>query len=219
MAVATPAALAQQLKYGPLAGAKIQRSQYLADALKAVATPEKAPQSWGELGARLLATAVLNRAGKKADRQALEAYQGYQNNETDATLASLGRPPVAIPAAAPAPPPQAEPVSPPTQSTVPPPVPVQQQPLPAPASSPYSPQDRDALIRMMVTEAIGEGPQGMAAAGHVALNRLKSGYGGAKSLQDDVIYAPHQFEGIARRAVRSRPQDYGAAQQIADGIL
>jgi hypothetical protein len=70
---------------------------------------------------------------------------------------------------------------------------------------------------MMVTEAGGEGPQGMAAAGHVALNRLRSGYGGAKSLTD-VIFARHQFEGM-NHAAEVRPEDYQRGQQIADALL
>jgi hypothetical protein len=81
----------------------------------------------------------------------------------------------------------------------------------------YTPEDRDALARMIATEAGGEGQQGMLAAGAVAMNRLKSGYGGAKTLSD-VINAPNQFEGMSR-AGQVSPQAYQAALQVADRLL
>lgn len=86
-----------------------------------------------------------------------------------------------------------------------------------PALANASPQDRDALARMMVTEAGGEGPTGMAAVAHVALNRLNSGYGGAKSLSD-VVNAPGQFEGMSR-ASSVHPQDLARAQAVANQVL
>jgi hypothetical protein len=85
------------------------------------------------------------------------------------------------------------------------------------AASNYTAQDRDALARMIATEAGGEGPQGMLAAGAVAINRLKSGYGGAKTLSD-VVTAPNQFEGMSR-AGQVSPQSYQAALQVADQLL
>jgi hypothetical protein len=95
----------------------------------------------------------------------------------------------------------------------------QQQPQPQPQqqSAPGNPRDIDALSRMIATEAIGEGPQGMAAAGAVAMNRARSGYGGAKSIYD-VVNAPHQFEGMGR-AGQVSPQDYARAQQVAQGLV
>lgn len=80
-----------------------------------------------------------------------------------------------------------------------------------------TPQDRDALTRMIATEAGGEGQAGMTAAGAVALNRLRGGYGGATSLQD-VINAPGQFEGM-KNAANVTPADYQAAQAVADQLL
>lgn len=90
-------------------------------------------------------------------------------------------------------------------------------PAAAPASMTVSPQDRDQLARMMVTEAGGEGPQGMAAVAHVALNRLKSGYGGAGSLSD-VVTAPNQFEGMSR-ASSVKLADLQKARVIADQVI
>lgn len=83
-----------------------------------------------------------------------------------------------------------------------------------------APQDVDALARMIYAEAGGEGPQGMAAAGHVAVNRLRTGYGGAKSLTD-VVGAPHQFEGMTSSRAHVAPTDpgYQAALQVAQGIV
>jgi hypothetical protein len=57
----------------------------------------------------------------------------------------------------------------------------------------------------------------MAAAAHVALNRLRAGYGGAKSLAE-VINQPHQFTGMAR-ANQVKPEDYATAQAVADQVL
>lgn len=88
---------------------------------------------------------------------------------------------------------------------------------PTPAAANISPRDRDQLARMIVTEAGGEGPQGMAAVAHVALNRLKAGYGGAGSLSD-VVNAPNQFEGMSRAAQVS-PQALQRAQAIADQVI
>lgn len=93
---------------------------------------------------------------------------------------------------------------------------------PAPAAAPVqaTPQDADALARMIMTEAAGEGAQGMAAAGAVALNRLRQGYGGAKTLVD-VVNAPHQFEGMTsgRAGVSTNDPAYQHALQVAQGLI
>lgn len=81
----------------------------------------------------------------------------------------------------------------------------------------YTPQDLDALTRMLATEAIGEGEQGMMAVGHVALNRLARKHGGATSLAG-VINAPQQFTGMSR-AGQVTPQDYATAQTVAKRLL
>ncbi len=95
--------------------------------------------------------------------------------------------------------------------------PSQSAPQASPAVGQVSPQDRDALARMVAVEAGGEGPVGMAAAAHVALNRYRSGYGGAKSLSD-IVYQPHQFEAI-QRGVQPDPRALAVASQIADGVI
>lgn len=212
---ALPADLATQIKYGAETGTAVRRSQYLADALKQLGEEgSKNIQSPGELVAKLLATAVLNRAGKSADRSALQSILNQQNNESDTMLAGLRPPAPATPLPTLGPAPSAPP---PSAAPAPQPEPAPPPPQIAPTASNYTPQDHDALTRMLATEAIGEGPDGMAAAGHVALNRLKNGYGGAKSLSD-VINQPHQFEGMSR-ANQVSPQDYAAAGQVADQVL
>jgi spore germination cell wall hydrolase CwlJ-like protein len=214
-APAVPVNLAAALKYGPQTQTAVRRSQYLADALRQLSEEGgKITGGYGELGSKLLAQAILQRAGKKADLEAVGALRGEQDTETERMIAALGgRPQSTAPATALA---AAPPIQlPPSQ---PEPAPLAAQPPPeAPKPAAYSPQDRDALTRMLATEAIGEGPDGMAAAGHVALNRLKAGFGGAKSLVD-VVNAPHQFEGMSR-AGQVNPQDYARAGQVADALL
>ncbi|RAK51192.1 cell wall hydrolase [Phenylobacterium soli] len=195
--------------YGAQTQQALRRSQYLADALKTLTTEgaQNIRSPW-ELGAKLLATAIMQRANNKGQDALIKAMQADQQDETTRLLGPLQsaiQPAQPVPQAAPQPAPQPAPE--------PPPAPEQ----PQPTGLLFSPQDRDALTRMIATEAGGEGPMGMLAAGHVALNRLKSGYGGAKSLSD-VVYAPHQFEGITR-ANSVRPQDYASAQAVADQLL
>lgn len=81
----------------------------------------------------------------------------------------------------------------------------------------YTPEDRDALTRMLATEALGEGTPGMIAAGSVALNRARSGYGGAQSIKD-VVYAKNQFEGM-KNAKLVGSAAYQKAQAVADQLL
>ena len=206
--------LAQQLRYGPKVAGLQRRSQYLEDALRALGeSGGQNIRSAPELGAKLLATAILKRSSDKAMDRTLQAVASAKAERAARLIAGL---PEIKP----------QPVMPPSQMAAPQPPPAQQappqqtpapQPPMQPQPSAYSPQDRDSLIRMLVTEAGGEGPEGMAAAGSVALNRLKSGYGGAKSLRD-VVFAPNQFEGMSR-ANQVRPEEYQRAAQVADALL
>jgi hypothetical protein len=86
-----------------------------------------------------------------------------------------------------------------------------------PAGYKATPADRDALARMMVTEAASEGDNGMNAVGQVAVNRLAQKYGGATSIAG-VVNAPGQFEGMKNAASVSGPA-YQRAQTIAGQIL
>jgi spore germination cell wall hydrolase CwlJ-like protein len=215
--MATPQEIATALKYGPQTGKMVRRSAQLEDLLKQNTQPEQPIRSPAELAARLVATALLSRSSRKADEATIGAIRADQGAETDSILAGLRPPQAATPAptpqiAAQSPPALAPPIQAPKAAA-----PVQQAPQPQPAALQVAPQDRDALIRMAATEAGGEGPQGMAAAAHVALNRLKTGYGGAKSIAE-VVHAPHQFEGMSR-AAQVRPEDYQRASQVVDAVL
>ena len=53
--------------------------------------------------------------------------------------------------------------------------------------------DREYLIRTMLGEAARQGDEGVAAVGHVILNRAKSGRFGGSTIRD-VVMAPSQFE-------------------------
>lgn len=217
MATSVPADIAAALRYGPKAQQSIRRSQYLSDALKQLGDQGQRPiQGWGELGSKLLATAILNRANDKAQDRTLGAIKEGQDSETASLIAALGGGKPAAPQQ-----PQMPAAPPPPMPTAPAPQPVMSAPLPPAQPQPQqvsaSPEDVDALARMLATEAIGEGPEGMAAAGHVALNRLKSGHGGAKTLRD-VVFAPNQFEGMSR-AGQVKPEDYQKAAQVAQAIL
>lgn len=222
MATQTPQGVAQALAYGPKAAGLIRRSQYLEDALRSL--QEKGGEnirSPYELAAKLAATAILARRSDKAQQAALGEVRANKEQRLARLLAGLDGA-VAPPPEPPAMPQMAPPQAPdpmPTRQTAPPPVPVQTAPLPPaqPQAARYTPQDRDALAKMLVVEAVGEGPEGMAAAGHVALNRLRTGYGGAKSLVD-VVNAPNQFEGM-NRVSQIKPDQYQRALQVADAVL
>lgn len=199
---------------------QMRRSQYLTDALEAMAAPQENIRSPWELAARLAGVALTNRGANKAQDKTAALLRGEKEARLARIMAGLPRneptaaavlpQPAAPPVAAP-PPPQPAVQAPPQVAPV-----AAMAPQPNPASFRASPEDRDALIRMLATEALGEGPQGMAAAGHVALNRLKSGkFGG--SLRD-VVYARNQFEGMSR-AGQVKPEEYEAAAQVADAIL
>lgn len=218
--MATTQQLAQAMRYGPQVQQQMRRSEYLEDALKALSAPQQDIRSPWELAAKLAGVALLDRASGKAKDRTIEALAEDRKSEIARLMAGLPQrvPTPPQPAATPAPQPFPPPPS--AQAPQPPPMP-QAAPQPAPPQPTpavqFRPEDRDAMIRMLVTEAGGEGPEGMAAAGHVALNRLKTGYGDAKSLRD-VVYARHQFEGMSR-ANQVKPEDYERVAPIADAIL
>lgn len=204
------------LRYTPPTQQAIRRSEYLTDALKTMqASGGDIKGGWGELAAKLGATYLLSRKADKAQDALVQALRGEQQAKAAKMGAEIDgwggaqAPPTLPPAYAPTP-------------IAPPQVPVDSAPLP-PAAKPmaqYSPDDRQALALMLYTEAANESPDGMAAAGHVALNRLNTGYGGAKSLKD-VVYAKHQFEGMTSPRANVSPNDpaFQRSQQVADAIL
>lgn len=221
--ITTPQDLAVALRYGPNTEQALRRSSYLTDALRQLnAEGSQNIHSGGELAAKLLAAAILNRKAGSSQDAVMSAMRADQGAETANSMAGLRPAPTgeAPTGAAPslvapqeAPPPIPTPQPQPDAA----PAPVQQAPQPSPTQSAYSPADRDALIKMGAVEAGGEGPSGIAAAMHVALNRLRSGYGGAKSLYD-VIHQPHQFTGI-QNGDQPDPRAVALASQVADGVL
>jgi hypothetical protein len=191
MATATvPANLAVALKYGPQTQSSVRRSQYLADALKQLS--ESGGQirgGYGELGAKLLAQAILYRAGRKADADAINALKGEQDAETTRWLTALG--------AAPSPPE-------PQPAPEPPPLPQAPPQVSAPALAPTAdlndPQVR-RLAQLAWHEARGEPPVGQAGVAAVALNRARE----AGQPLDQVVFAPHQFTGFTPQRAASIP--------------
>lgn len=213
--MATAQELAQALKYGPQTAGLVRRSAYLEDALHQLQTSGgQNIRSGGELAAKLLATAILSRSVNKANDATLGAIKSDRDRRMAQMMAGISDAPPVTSAIAEPPPPQPAPVP---QAAVSPP-----QPAPvAPQGPQYSDRDVDAMTRMLAGEAIGEGPQGMAAAGHVALTRLKKGWNGARSISD-VIYQPHQFTAMSRPDVQALTPDsptYQQARQVALGVL
>ncbi|GJE37850.1 cell wall hydrolase [Methylobacterium persicinum] len=83
--------------------------------------------------------------------------------------------------------------------------------------------DRDLAVRTMMGEAQGQGDAGLAAVGHVIMNRAASGKYGGNNVAD-VVLAPNQFEPWTTRKqelLSYSPKDpkYQRAQAIFDQIV
>jgi spore germination cell wall hydrolase CwlJ-like protein len=218
--------LALMQRYGPNTGAALQRSQYLADALQALEagarTNIRTPLA---LVSNLLADGILNWSKAKAERDLPGAYQRDIDDQDRRLMAGTPLDPN-MPAAAAAAPPaaalaDAAPAAPPPQNLPSAPAPAAAAPAAAaPSTAPQaSAGDVDALTRMMLGEAGGEGDRGMNAVGAVALNRLhRGGYGSGLSA---IIHAPHQFPGVdtANANVPATSPAYQHAQALANGLL
>lgn len=182
---ALPANIAAALRYGPQTQTSLRRSQYLTSALQQMQQDgSKNIQSGGELAAKLLATAILQRQADKADKAAVSALKADQDAETASLVAALR--PQAQQAPAPQPAPQAGPSIP------------QQQPVALPNAEPPPPPvsqlalnpDVDKLVRTVWGEARGEDPLGQLGVANVVINRAKKGGKGIS----DVVLEPNQFE-------------------------
>jgi len=89
-APAVPNNIAAALRYGPQTQTSLRRSQYLTDALRQMnATGGENIRSGGELAAKLLATAILQRSANKAEGQAVSALKADQDNENASLIAAL----------------------------------------------------------------------------------------------------------------------------------
>lgn len=204
---AVPANLAAALKYGPQTQTAVRRSQYLSDALKQMQTDGgKITGGFGELGAKLLATAILQRSSRKADEATLGALKGDQDSETARLVAALRPPkpeappaPQIAPPVAPTPPPQ--PMQPPPQQAAPASAPqAAPKPAPLPAAAPQIDPNIDAIVRTVWGEARGEDATGQAAVAGVILNRAKERGMGPR----DVVMQPGQFEPWGNPETRQR---------------
>lgn len=182
-----PANVAAALRYGPSTQSALRRSQYLTQALQQMQeTGGQNIQSPLELGAKLLATAILRRQSDKADARALTALKTDQDNETASLVSALRgvKPqaqaqPAPEPVAQPPAMPQAQPVALPSAAPTPPPV----------GQLTLNP-DIDKLVRTVWGEARGEDPTGQLGVANVIINRSrKSG----KPI-GDVVLEPNQFE-------------------------
>jgi len=84
-----------------------------------------------------------------------------------------------------------------------------------PAPIAYSAAELDKLALAIAGEARGEGEEGMTAVAHVAINRLRTGFKGAKSLDD--VLQPSQFNGLEGQDIP--PQDLQRARAVALAAL
>jgi N-acetylmuramoyl-L-alanine amidase len=209
--------LANALRYGPQTQQLVRRSQYLTDALKQLQTEgSQGIRSPGELAAKLLATAILQRKSEKAQDATLDAIKADRDSEISSLVGALR------PAKAPTPPAPVAPQDPaaaaPTVPNVTAPPPVQQAPLP-----PAQPQsagvqitpDIDAMVRTVWGEARGEGPDGQAAVAGVIANRAKE-----RGLSPrGVVMQPGQFEPWANPRTRAEMERLDPASPEYQAIL
>jgi spore germination cell wall hydrolase CwlJ-like protein len=183
-----PNNIAAALRYGPQTQTSLRRSQYLTDALRQMnASGGENIRSGGELAAKLLATAILQRGANKAEGRAITALKTDQDNENASLIAALRPPkppepaaPIAPAVPAPAqPPPQVQP-----QAALP-----SVQPQQARVPQGVDPQ-LDAIVRTVWGEARNEAPEGQSAVASVILNRSKRG----QKAPMDVVLERNQFE-------------------------
>lgn len=191
---ATARDYASALQYGPQTRTAIRRSEYLASALDQLGKDSTKIQSAPELGARLLAQALLMRQNNKARDEVSEALRADQASQAEALIAGLAPPSGPPPEAAQPSPAPAAAQPPPTapQGLPAAPAPVQAGPLPAalPMGSRGVDPDTDALVRTVWGEARGEDPLGQQGVAAVILNRANE-----RGLSPgEVVRQPGQFE-------------------------
>ncbi len=179
---------------GPLARPVIARSQYLADALRAIQAGGQHISSGGELGTRLLAAALTQYAQRRNERQLqnTEAKDAANNPLAQAIMATLpqNNAPPAAPSMA------ASPEAPATASLG------QGSGVGAPGMAPVSnraAKTNDALVRLLIGE--DSNPRGQQAVANVVQNRANTGMDVA-----DVITQPHQFEPYGNQQTWQRLQ-------------
>jgi hypothetical protein len=207
-------AVALGAKYGPQSAMAFQRSQYLADALERMQADTNNIRTPQALWADLLAEGITGWSKSRADKDAMAAYGADQKTLHDNLTAGTPLDPSYQPPAGGGSLMSGDAMMPPPPSAAAP------SPRAVGPTTPQDPQGRDLLARMILGEAGGEGDVGERAAGHVAMNRVASGWGGAHTLAD-VISAPHQFEGLHSAQASVAPTDphYQHAASLADAIM
>jgi len=215
MAAALPADLAAALRYGVQTQQAVRRSKYLEDALKQLQTDgSKITGGYGELGAKLLATAILQRSNNKAKDATLEALKADRQNETSSLLGAL-RPPTMTP-------------TPPQESIVP--LPPEQTPIaaltpkamPSVGSSPMAPVGMpqitpaiDKIVRTVWGEARSEPPEGQQGVAAVILNRAN----GRGLTPEQVVLQPKQFEPWGNPKTRAQMASLDPSSEQYQAIL
>lgn len=190
---AVPANIAAALRYGPQTQSSLRRSQYLTTALQQMqADGGKNIQSPLELGAKLLATAILKRQSDKADASAVTALKADQDNETTSLVSALRgtKPPAPAMPITPQVQPQAQPQAQAPQIPQQQPVSLPSAQTPPPVSQLALNPEVDKLVRTVWGEARGEDPLGQQGVANVVINRAKKG---GKSI-NDVVLERNQFE-------------------------
>lgn len=187
----------------------IQRSQYLADALSSLNQQgSQGFQSWGGLGASLLADAILQHKRTSTDAALTGASKSDMANLATAMTQGMGgaaAAPVAPEQAAPAPPlfsPGEQAPDKPTMG----------------GGMGLSPADSAALGNAVYGEARGEPPEGQQAVASVILNRAHQ----SGQPVSQVVAAPHQFSGYDPNR-QADPNQLAAVMQniggLADGSM
>lgn len=96
------------------------------------------------------------------------------------------------------------------------------RPASVPAEAEAIVGDRDAVVRMMIAEARGEGPQGMQAVGAVIINRARqTGKTGAEIIAERGQFEPAMTEDGRRRiaAIDPNSEEYRVASAALDAVL
>lgn len=195
-----PQDIASALRYGPQTQQLMRRSSYLSDALRTMGQEGgQNIRSPGELAAKLLATAILQRGSEKARDATTKSLAAERKAQADSLLSALRPAPITPPVPQmpapmqPQPPMQPQASAPMAQAPQAPAGLPSAQPAPQvipAASNGGVPPDLDAIVRTVWGEARNEPAEGQSAVASVILNRAKK----TGRSPVDVVFEPKQFE-------------------------
>ena len=190
-----PQDIATALRYGPQTQQLVRRSSYLSDALRQIGQEGgQNIRSPGELAAKLLATAILQRGSQNATDATTQAVAADRKSYADSLLGGIRGATATEPSApglgaavAPSQPATPQPAAMPAQA--------QQQASGLPSAKPAAqagpvPHDIDAMVRTIYGEARNEPPEGQSAVASVILNRARQ----TGRTPRDIVLEPNQFE-------------------------